>query len=215
MTIDDLDEDTVYQSMSAIIDETTGAIPPEPDLDVDMFSEDNSPPVSPAHPTDYVDRYHALTIAPAPSVEDILASVERQLQRAPPPLGQYAHHPPDIVSVAYTGLTPDLVAFTRLPPNVVSLATLIDDPFFTVLHRAPDYAIICLPSGRIASCLLSDLDVVRSEYLAPLGREVLEFAPSPATAHPMSPATAPSPATAQSMSPANAPSPATAHSEPS
>ena len=113
--------------------------------------------------------------------------------------------------MAYTGLTPDLVTFTRLPPNVVSLATLVDDPFFTVLHRAPDYAIICLPSGRIASCLLSDLDDVRSEYLAPLGREVLEFAPSPALAHPMRLATAPSPAIAHPMSPATVPSPATAH----
>lgn len=30
MTIDDLDDDTVYQSMSAIIEEGAGAIPPEP-----------------------------------------------------------------------------------------------------------------------------------------------------------------------------------------
>ena len=51
-------------------------------------------------------QYQSVALAPAPSVEDILASVEQQLRRAPPTLGHYAHHPPDIVSVAYTGITP-------------------------------------------------------------------------------------------------------------
>ncbi len=88
------------------------------------------------------------------------------------------HHNPDIVSVAYTGITPELIAFARLPPQVVSRDTLAADPFFTVLHRTPDYVIIYLPSGSIVSCSLTDLEAVRSE---PLGREAMAFAPSPDT----------------------------------
>ncbi len=82
--MDDLDEDTVYQTMSAIIEDTDGTIPPEPVGDTDMGEEILSPPVSPPPPDDYVAQYHAMALAPAPTVADILASVERQLQRAPP-----------------------------------------------------------------------------------------------------------------------------------
>jgi transposase InsO family protein len=166
MTIDDLDEDTVYQSMSDIIDDATGAIPPEPATDTEMVY--SSPPASP--PTD---QYQSIALAPALSVAEILASVELQLHRAPPSLGQYAHHPPDIVSVAYTGITPELVDFVRLPHNFVSRDTLAADPFFTVLHRNPDYAIVCLHStGRIASCFPHDVDSVRSYHLLPLPRDL-------------------------------------------
>jgi hypothetical protein len=189
MTIDDLDDDTVFQSMSAIIDEATGAVPPEPAADTDMVHNDTldealliaspdeiqswSPPYSSPPASPPLAHYQSVALAPAPSVEDILSSVEQQLRRAPPTLGKYAHHPPDIVSVAYTGITPELVDFVRLPHNFVSRDTLAADPFFTVLHRNPDYAIICLHStGRIASCLPTDVDSVRSYHLLPLLRDL-------------------------------------------
>jgi hypothetical protein len=109
-----------------------------------------SPPVSPFYQDDYIEDYltsvDALTLR---SVRTILSEVERQLQSPSLP-----------ARLALDGVTPEIII-------TVTLATLTDNPFFTVLHRDRTHAIIRLPTGRIVSCHAQDVNRARTAYLPP------------------------------------------------
>jgi hypothetical protein len=109
-----------------------------------------SPPVSPFYQDDYVESYlNTVDELTLQSVRTILLDVERQLQSPSLP-GR----------PALDGITPDMI-------TTVTLATLTDNPFFTVLHRDRTHAIIRLPTGRIVSCHAQDVDRARTAYLPP------------------------------------------------
>ncbi len=109
-----------------------------------------SPPVSPFFQDDYVERYlTAVDEFTLQSVRTILTELERQLQSPSLP----ARLAPD-------GITPEIV-------TTVTLATLTDNPFFTILHRDRAHAIIRLPTGRIVSCHAHDVVRARTAFLPP------------------------------------------------
>jgi hypothetical protein len=97
--------------------------------------------------------------APSPAqLEAIFADVDNQLRPAQ-----------GFIQVADSHPNP-------APP--VSLSTLQDNPFFTVLSYGSESALVRLPSGQIVSCLTRDLYRVHADYLPSPA-----YAPSPTTAH--------------------------------
>jgi hypothetical protein len=144
-------------------------------IDDDSDDDDDSPPISAlVAGLEDVDMFDDPgPAAPSPAeLEAIFADVDRQLCPTPGPM--------------------QVVDSSPNPEPQVSLSTLQDNPFFTVLSYGSESAIVRLPSGRIVSCLTRDLFRVRADYLPSPA-----FAPSPATSRHDSPAYAPSPATAR------------------
>jgi hypothetical protein len=149
MTIDDddSDDDGEASAIIASLEEVTmTAAAPNPA----HAPPRASPPVSPFYQDDYVESYlNTVDELTLQSVRTILSDVERQLQ-SPSLQGR----------PALDGITPDII-------TTVTLATLTDNPFFTVLHRDRTHAIIRLPTGRIVSCHAQDVDGARTAYLPP------------------------------------------------